>query len=125
MAGKPKKLRPEQNLLLGRRLSLTRRAMSLSQKDFAAAAGVSPESYNQWESGAVYPPAAGAIKLVKAHRLTLDWIYLAVPDRLPSWLAKAIEALAEAENAAFAAAEQERAQEVKIVRPRRHGQSAA
>jgi DNA-binding XRE family transcriptional regulator len=127
MAGKPKNLRSEENLLLGRRLSLTRRAMNRTQKDFAAEAGVSPESYNQWEKGAVCPPPRGAIKLVKAHKLTLDWIYLAVPDRLPSWLAKAIEALGEAENAAYEAAEQERAQEVKIVRPksRRHSQSAA
>lgn len=126
MAGKPKKLRPEQNLLLGRRLKLTRRALGQSQKAFAAEAGVSPESYNQWENGAVYPPVEGATKLVKAHKLTLDWIYLAVPDRLPAWLAKAIEALADADAAGK---QPDRAKDedadVTVVQPRRHGRSAA
>lgn len=124
MAGKSKALRPEQNKVLGRRLRLTRRAMNFTQKAFAVEAGVSPESYNQWENGAVYPPPDGAIKLVKAYKLTLDWIYLGQDDMLPAWLVKAIQALGDAEAALHERAKQMQDCDVKIVRPRR-GKSAA
>jgi transcriptional regulator with XRE-family HTH domain len=104
-------LRPERNLIVGRRLLLTRDALRLKQNKFAEAAGISPTVYNQWENGAVYPPADGAIKLCEAHGLTLDWIYRGHKDRLPSWLADAIKALEAAEAA--------RQPQAKMVEPRR------
>lgn len=126
MAGTRKrlKLRPERNVLLGKRLRLTRDALRMSQKDFAHAAGVSEVSYNQWENGAVYPPVDAAMKLRKAHRVTLDWIYCADPACLPSWLHDAIKALgvAEAESGATRSVDES---EMTIVQPRRGKRSAA
>lgn len=116
MAGKHPKLRPERNLLVGKRLRLARDAARLSQKDYARAAGVSDVSYNQWEKGAVYPPVDSAIKLCKAHHLTLDWIYRADPACLPSWLHDAIKALGAAEAA--------REPAMTIIQPRRSRKSA-
>jgi DNA-binding XRE family transcriptional regulator len=82
----------------------------MKQYEFAEAADVSPHSYNQWERGAVYLPVDGAIKLCKAHGLTLDWLYLGKPDCLPTHLFKAIEALTAAQVASPPT--------LKIVQPR-------
>jgi transcriptional regulator with XRE-family HTH domain len=120
MAGKSKGMRPERNLLLGKRLRLTREAMRFSQKDFAQKAGVNEISYNQWENGAVYPPVDSAIKLCKAHHLTLDWIYQADPACLPAWLDTAIKALGTAE----ASREAHKRVRMTIVQPRRRSSAA-
>lgn len=109
MAARSRVDRPERNLVVGKRLLLTRDALRLKQREFAERADVGPASYNQWENGAVYPPVDGAIKLVKAHRITLDWIYLGNMDCLPTHISDAIRALSAAEIA--------REPEIKIVRP--------
>jgi transcriptional regulator with XRE-family HTH domain len=87
------------------RLLLTRRAVSvreraedprrpdLSQKDFAARAGLTQPHYNQVETGVRLIGVRAAIKLCDAHGLTLDWIYRGDPSGLPVRLADAIRIL--------------------------------
>jgi DNA-binding XRE family transcriptional regulator len=104
-------LRPERNIELGRRLVLSRRAVGMSQKEFAETADIPATTYNQYEKGASYPPVEAAAKLVEKHGLTLDWIYLGNKRTLQSWLADAIKAL-EAADAA-------RQPGIKVVQPRR------
>lgn len=78
---------------IGRRLELTRRAVGLSQSEFAQRADLAKNAYNQYETGTNRPQLEAAIKLVDAYRLTLDWIYLGDPSGLRFDLAEAIKAL--------------------------------
>jgi transcriptional regulator with XRE-family HTH domain len=108
MAGE---LRPQRNIELGKRLALSRRALNLSQKAFAEQAGIKITTYNQYETGASYPPQEAVGKIREAHGLTSDWIYFADLDSLRGWLGKTIAAL-EAADAA-------REPAMKVVEPRR------
>lgn len=83
---------------IGRRLELTRRAIGLSQSEFAQRADLAKNSYNQYETGTNRPQLEAAIKLVDAYRLTLDWIYLGDPSGLRFDLAEAIKALRSVEK---------------------------
>jgi DNA-binding XRE family transcriptional regulator len=58
------------------------------QKDFAEQADISPNTYNQWEKGKVYPDLQYAIRLCDQYGITLDWIYLGDPSGLPYHIAK-------------------------------------
>lgn len=69
------------------RLRVTREIMELNQVEFAGAANIPPNTYNQWEKGVQPPSLAMAQKLCDAHGITLDWIYRGVPDGLPHSLA--------------------------------------
>jgi DNA-binding XRE family transcriptional regulator len=110
------RLRPERNLVVGKRLLLTRHALRRKQREFAEQADVSHVSYNQWEKGAVYPPVDGAIKLCKSHKITLDWIYMGQMDCLPTHLSDAIRALMAAEAA--------QGPDLKVYQPRQRKKSA-
>jgi transcriptional regulator with XRE-family HTH domain len=105
--------RPERNLRLGRRLALAREVLRLKQYRFAEEAGLSSTRYNQWETGAVYPPADEAIKLCDKYGLTLDWIYRGRMDCLPTFISDGIRALEAAEAARQPAAK------VVVPRPRK------
>jgi len=57
------------------RLRRTRTATGLSQSQFADAAGIARNTYNQHESGERLPSLEEALKLCSVYGLTLDWIY--------------------------------------------------
>ena len=78
---------------IGRRLELTRRAIGLTQLDFARRAGLASNSYNQYENGVNRPQIDAALAIVDAYGITLDWIYLGDPSGLRYELGEAIRAL--------------------------------
>lgn len=71
------------------RLRQTRLALGLSQAALCRKCGIAANTYNQWEKGQ-RPQLDEAIKLVDGLDLTLDWIYLGDPGRLPYEVAQAI-----------------------------------
>jgi transcriptional regulator with XRE-family HTH domain len=93
MAGKKPTAPPFEEI--GERLRLTRDAMRRAQNDFAAGAGIAVNTYNQYERGHFQPRIENAIKLCRAYRLTLDWIYLGDASGLPFDLVNKIRALSE------------------------------
>lgn len=68
---------------ISKRLKATREVIGLKAIDFARAAGIPKTTYSNWESGEKRPGLSAAIKLVRVHGLTLDWIYLGRPSGLP------------------------------------------
>jgi transcriptional regulator with XRE-family HTH domain len=99
----PRELRPERNLVVGKRLQLARRAFKFgdNQGKFARGAGISPTAYNQWETGENYPGVAAAIKLCERYPgLTLDWIYRGKMEGLPTDLSNALASLLNEEQEA-------------------------
>jgi transcriptional regulator with XRE-family HTH domain len=81
---------------IGRRLNITRQVFGLPQHTFCERAGIPPNTYNQYEKGKKRPSVDNAIALVRAYRLTLDWIYLGDPSSLRYETADAIKALVHA-----------------------------
>jgi transcriptional regulator with XRE-family HTH domain len=74
---------------IAERLRMTREALGVrKQKDFAERAQISPNTYNQWEKGRVYPDLQYAIRLCDEYGITLDWIYLGDPSGLPYHIAR-------------------------------------
>lgn len=78
---------------IGIRLQLTRQAFSLSQTEFADAAGLTQHAYNQYERGHRRPNIDAAIALCDRYGITLDWIYRGDPSGLPYKLADLIKNL--------------------------------
>ena len=78
---------------VGARLLLTRQALGLGQKEFAAGAKLAANTYKQYESGTNVPSLDKANALCDAYDLTLDWIYRGDPSGLRYQLAEAIKAL--------------------------------
>lgn len=78
---------------IGDRLALTRAVFGLSQREFCARAGVSANTYNQWEKGVKRPDIDGALALRETYQITLDWIYSGDPSGLRYDTAAAIDAL--------------------------------
>jgi transcriptional regulator with XRE-family HTH domain len=78
---------------VGARLILTRQAIGLGQRDFAARASIAANTYNQYEAGRNFPALDQAHALCDAYELTLDWIYRGDPSGLRYQLADAIKAL--------------------------------
>jgi transcriptional regulator with XRE-family HTH domain len=78
---------------IGERLALTREVFGLSQREFCGRAGISPNTYNQWEKGVKRPDVDGALALRDAYQITLDWIYSGDPSGLRYDTAAAIDAL--------------------------------
>lgn len=60
---------------IGARLELLRRVIGENQNEFAARAGILPNTYNQYAKGKKRPSIENAIALCEVHELTLDWIY--------------------------------------------------
>jgi transcriptional regulator with XRE-family HTH domain len=78
---------------VGKRLRVTRLALQLGQREFAARAGIASNTYNQYEQGTRLIPPGKATALCEEYNLTLDWIYRGEPGNLPYKLAAAIKAL--------------------------------
>ena len=77
---------------IGSRLRMTREALGFKkQKEFAARADISPNTYNQWEKGKVYPDLQYAIRLRDEFGISLDWIYLGDPSGLPYQIARLLK----------------------------------
>ena len=93
-----RELRPDRNIAIGGRLKLARMAFGMGGKGqqgkFAAQAGIGSTVYNQWETGENFVGIDNAMKLCQRYPgLTLDWIYLAKMEGLPTWLASALHEL--------------------------------
>jgi transcriptional regulator with XRE-family HTH domain len=74
------------------RLRVTREALGIKkQKEFAERAGISPNTYNQWEKGRVYPDLQYMIRLRDEYGISLDWIYLGDPSGLPYQIARLLK----------------------------------
>lgn len=88
---KPDRPRPYADI--AERLRLSREAIGdgqLTQKAFAAEAGVGYEQYKNWESGAYRISVDGARALRKRYGLSLDFIYEGNVDALPMNLRNAL-----------------------------------
>jgi transcriptional regulator with XRE-family HTH domain len=68
---------------IGQRLKAFREITGLSQKEFAARAGILDTTYNQYERGVSQPKIEYAYALCDTYGLTLDWIYSGDPAGLP------------------------------------------
>ena len=73
-------LPPVSKKAVGARLALTRSALGMTQGVFAEAAGIAPNTYNQYEKGERLPLVDNALKICERFELTLDWIYRATPQ---------------------------------------------
>ena len=80
-------------IAIGERLRLTRMALGLSQAEFCRGAELETNTYNQYEKGRNQIRLDMAIRLVRAYRITLDWIYLGDPSNIPSGIHDKIRAL--------------------------------
>lgn len=78
---------------VGRRLSLTRRALQMQQEEWAQDAGLSQPRYNPYETGRRLLTLEAAMLLCNRYNLTLDWLYRGDPSGLPYKLADAIRKL--------------------------------
>lgn len=77
--------------IVAARLVATRAALGWdSQQDYAAAAGFSKTTYNNWETGERLIPPSSAVQLCERFGLTLDFIYVGRLDTLPQNVAKAL-----------------------------------
>jgi DNA-binding XRE family transcriptional regulator len=78
---------------IGRRLELGRNAIGLDQSKYSRMAGVSQNTYNQYERGKSRPSLNHAFMLCDTHGLTLDWVYNGDASGLPPDLQAAIRTL--------------------------------
>lgn len=83
---------------VGRRLRLTRRALGLTQAEFANPVGIATNTYGQYETGARLISPLRAVELCERYSLTLDWVYRGDPGNLPYKLGAAIRSLMELEK---------------------------
>lgn len=74
------------------RIDLVRRALNMTQVDFASGIGLGKSAYGNWMAGKI-PNIRTALLLCDAYDLTLDWIYRGDPSNLRYNLAEAIQAL--------------------------------
>lgn len=72
------------------RLRLTREALKLSQADLCRITGISPQAWNNAETGDAIIGVASALRLCQATGVTLDWVYRGVRTNLPSIIAREI-----------------------------------
>jgi transcriptional regulator with XRE-family HTH domain len=72
------------------RLRLTRQALKLSQAGLCRIARISPQAWNNVETGDNLIGIENAIKLCRATGITLDWIYRGVRSNLPPLIAEEI-----------------------------------
>lgn len=57
------------------RIEAARKALGLTQIDFARRAFISPQQYTNWKTQGERPSVDQAIALCKAHGLTLEFLY--------------------------------------------------
>jgi transcriptional regulator with XRE-family HTH domain len=76
---------------IARRLRMTRAAFALTQREFAAKAGITASAYNRYERAKRFIALDQALKLRAAYGLTLDWIYCGETAGLPIHLLAACD----------------------------------
>lgn len=81
---------PVSVLEVAARLQLTREALKLSQAALCRLAGISPQTWNNAETGDNRISVDEAIKLCRVTGVTLDWIYRGNRTLLPSIVAEEI-----------------------------------
>lgn len=75
---------------VGRRLSLLREAMRLSQPEFGKPVGLSQTRMSQYENGERLLAVPIAIKICEEYTVTTDWLYRGDPASLPGDLREKI-----------------------------------
>ena len=88
---------PTSTMEVAARLKLTREALKLSQAALCRQTGISPQSWNNAETGDNRIAVDEAMKLCRATGVTLDWIFRGNRTLLPAII---LEELARAEKAA-------------------------
>lgn len=82
------------NAEVGARMRMVRERLRMSQAEFAAMLGTSPQNVRHWEAGRQRITIDQASTLVDRERLTLDWIYLGRWHTLPADIAVKFSVLA-------------------------------
>lgn len=75
---------------IAERLRVTREAMGLRPRDIAAATGIRPNAYVQYESGYRRPNLEDMIRYAEVYGVPLDWIYRGDPSSLPFRIANIV-----------------------------------
>lgn len=88
---------PESVEACGRRLEATRIALGLSQAEICRQTGITPQAWNNAETGDNRLAIENAYKICRRYGLTTDWLYRGDIRQIPAELAKKI-AQAEAER---------------------------
>jgi len=68
---------------IGCRLKELREALGLRQAQFAERVGLSATTYNNYEVGLSRPDIENALRIARALRVGLDWIYLGQERQVP------------------------------------------
>ena len=74
---------------IAERLRWHRELEKLDQRDYAARAGLTRSTVNNWESGAYRLSIDGALALRRTYGLSLDFMYEGIDDALPMTLRRA------------------------------------
>jgi transcriptional regulator with XRE-family HTH domain len=71
---------------VGKRLRLVREALKMSQTALCRLAGITPQAWNNAETGDNLLTVTNAAKLCRVTGITMDWIYLGqvIPRELPA-----------------------------------------
>ena len=88
--GRTSKVRPEDVSAIARRLRALRSTTGLSQEKFAARCGLGYKQWGNFEGEAGRIGLDAALALVREFGVTLDWIYLGHPYRMPAELLEQI-----------------------------------
>lgn len=88
----------EQKLAAAQRLVATRKALGLSQQDFAAAMGVGRTAYTNWESAERSIDPHAVARLWEVYGVTLDWIFRGDMSGLRHSLAVRLQPLSSASS---------------------------
>jgi len=93
--GMPNSL-PDSNLkeAVGRRLAAARLALGKTQEQLANEIGVERNTYANWEGGSRLAQVQAMLRLMAAHRITLEWIYAGGLHGMPSDLQRNVFAAA-------------------------------
>ena len=76
------------------RLVMLRSAMGMSQREFADAAGIATNTYNQYEKAKSRPELDKAILICDRFQVTLDWLYFGEIAGLPYHVTERLRAAA-------------------------------
>lgn len=75
---------------VGDRLKVTRKAFGLSQEELAHLLGVTRGAIANWERGTRLADAAAMVRLCRAYRISMDWLYMGDMSQLPPPLEKVV-----------------------------------
>jgi transcriptional regulator with XRE-family HTH domain len=79
---------------IGKRLKLVREALKMSQTALCRLASISPQAWNNAETGDNLLTVPNAVKLCRVTGVTMDWIYRGqITSALPAVLLEAIQKL--------------------------------